>query len=216
MANKSDLFLNLNRNEIEEFLKTSRAISINLKKGEELFLSGSTPKYLFILESGSVVVENVDINGKRSVVNIFKDVGTVFGEVYLYVDKSSYDFSAYANSDSRVLKIPKEAFKYTNEQTNPKIINNMLKILADKAYYLNQKLLILSSVSLRQKLIKYILQNSQTDELEFKLNREDLANFLGTTRPSISRELMNMQKNGLIDVEKNKIKFSREKLLSLI
>ena len=38
------------------------------------------------------------------------------------------------------------------------------------------------------------------------MKREALADFLGTTRPSLSRELMKLQQEGLIEVEKNRIK----------
>ena len=45
------------------------------------------------------------------------------------------------------------------------------------------------------------------------MNREELADYLGTTRPSLSRELMKMQEEGLIRVEKKFIYIpDREKL----
>jgi CRP-like cAMP-binding protein len=43
------------------------------------------------------------------------------------------------------------------------------------------------------------------DRLLLNMNREELADYLGTTRPSLSRELMNMQEDGLIDVSRSRI-----------
>ncbi len=83
----------------------------------------------------------------------------------------------------------------------------MLSILAQKAYYLNQKLNILSSNTLRQKISKLLLRNSSKDgNVILKMNREELADFLNVARPSLSRELMKMQEDGLIKIDKNKIK----------
>ena len=45
------------------------------------------------------------------------------------------------------------------------------------------------------------------------MKREELADYLGTTRPSLSRELMNMQDEGLIEIDRSKIKIlNREDL----
>ena len=38
------------------------------------------------------------------------------------------------------------------------------------------------------------------------MNREELSDYLGTTRPSLSRELMAMQDEGLIEVERSSFK----------
>ena len=38
------------------------------------------------------------------------------------------------------------------------------------------------------------------------MNREMFADFLGVARPSLSRELMNMQKDGLIAVDKEEVR----------
>lgn len=218
MPKISDLFLDLEEKEIERFLIENKAEDLHLEKEEPVFLSEEVPNNLYILRKGSVVVESTDQNGNRSIVNIFNEEGTVFGEVYLYIRKNAYDYSAYANEKTIVTKIPKEAF-LLNENTNElkkKILNNMLIILSQKAYYLNQKLSIVNSNSLRQKLAKYILKESVNDRLELNFNREELANYLGSTRPSVSRELMNMQKDGLIDVEGRVVKFNREKLKNFL
>ena len=82
----------------------------------------------------------------------------------------------------------------------------MLRILSEKAFFLNQKLLILSSRSLRQKIAYYLLlQKEEGDAVQLGLNRESLADYLGTTRPSLSREMMRMEEEGYIQVEKDVI-----------
>lgn len=217
MANKSNLFFNMSEKEIERFLKDSDSFVKNFKSGEYIFNQGDRPEYTFIIEKGSVVVENIDSNGKKNIVNVFNSVGTVFGEVYMYLESESYDYSSYSNEDSKILCIPKKALLLNGEDDlNLKIINNMLKILASKSFFLNQKLLMMGAVTLREKLIKYILNHSTHNELILTLNRQEMGNYLGVPRPSVSRELMNMKKENLIEIDKNKIIFNREKLENLI
>lgn len=216
MPNISDLFKNLTKEEIDSFIKENKGLRRSLKRGEEVFSQGEIPNYLFILEEGSVVVENISENGNRSIVNRFSKPGTVFGEVYLYLPERPYDYSCVCDVDSTILAIPKTAFVMNGDNfKNSKVVNNMLLILSQKAFYLNQKLLIQSGKTLREKLSRFFLSNSKESSLELEFNREELADFLGVTRPSISREIMNMKRDGLIDVVGNKVILNKEKLENL-
>ncbi len=216
MPNISDLFKNLTKEEIDSFIKENKGLRRSLKRGEEVFSQGETPNYLFILEEGSVVVENISENGNRSIVNRFSKQGTVFGEVYLYLPERSYDYSGVCDVDSTILAIPKTALVMSGDNfKNSKVVNNMLLILSEKAFYLNQKLLIQSGKTLREKLSRFFLSNSKESSLELEFNREELADFLGVTRPSISREIMNMKRDGLIDVVGNKVILNKEMLENL-
>lgn len=216
MPNISDLFKNLTKEEIDFFIKENKCLRRSLKRGEEVFSQGETPNYLFILEEGSVVVENISENGNRSIVNRFSKPGTVFGEVYLYLPERSYDYSCVCDVDSIILAIPKTALVMSGDNfKNSKVINNMLLILSEKAFYLNQKLLIQSGKTLREKLSRFFLSNSKESSLELEFNREELADFLGVTRPSISREIMNMKRDGLIDVVGNKVILNKEMLKNI-
>lgn len=216
MPNISDLFKNLTKEEIDFFIKENKCLRRSLKRGEEVFSQGEIPNYLFILEEGSVVVENISENGNRSIVNRFSKPGTVFGEVYLYLPERSYDYSCVCDVDSTILAIPKTALVMSGDNfKNSKVINNMLLILSEKAFYLNQKLLIQSGKTLREKLSRFFLSNSKESSLELEFNREELADFLGVTRPSISREIMNMKRDGLIDVVGNKVILNKEMLKNI-
>ncbi len=213
MLTTSDLFRGLSESDITEFIKNNGGFTAYYKVGEEIFSQGGIPQYLFILEEGSVVVENISLNGQRSIVNRFTKSGTVFGEVYLYLSPRAYDYSCVADIETKICKIPKNAFVMENKEFhNSKVINNMLLILSQKAFYLNQKLLVQSAKTLREKLSRFFLMKASDKNLVLEFNREELADFLGVARPSISREIMKMKREDLIDVKGNKIIIHREKL----
>ena len=161
------------------------------------------PEKLYILVEGSVAISNIEEDGKRTIVNIFKESGTVFGEVYVFMEERVYDYSCVALRDTTVLEIPKDTFLDYRNWDNPTIkvmIRNMINVLSQKAFYLNTKNLILSELTLRQKLLRFFEQNENSGKVLLKYNREELADYLGTTRPSVSREINKMKKEGLIDV----------------
>ena len=64
----------------------------------------------------------------------------------------------------------------------------------------------MSSTSLRQKIAKVLLQNVKEDGVVvLTMNREELADYLSVARPSLSRELMEMQSEGLIKLNRKVI-----------
>ena len=209
------LFKGLKQEEIEVFLEYSGSLRKKYYEGQYIFEELQSPDYLFILLSGQVQVEKLDPSGKRMIVNKFNKKGTIFGEVYLYLDRYEYDYSCLATVDSEILKIPKEALLIDDKASliSRRINENMLKILSEKAYFLNQKILILGSSNLREKISKFLLQRMDGDKkVILTITREEMADFIGVTRPSLSRELMKMQKDNLIEVEKNIIYINTEEV----
>ena len=85
----------------------------------------------------------------------------------------------------------------------------MLEIQSEKNFSMTKKLHLLSGTTLRERIALWLLEQAQEQDcVQLTMNREELADYLGTTRPSLSRELMKMQQEGLIVVEKSLIKLS--------
>jgi CRP-like cAMP-binding protein len=205
----SPLFMGMTESDIERCLKCSGAEVLTYEKEELLFLQSDAPCKLMILLEGAIAICNDSVSGKRSIVTTVNQAGELFGEVFLFLNKHAYDHYAQAVTSSRVLTMPREFFFRTCGKQctyHAQLISNMLAILAQKAYYLNQKLQIMSCATLRQKITKVLLRNLSNDgRVTLSMNREELADFLNTARPSLSRELMKMQEDGLIQMKKKEI-----------
>lgn len=206
---QSPLFASMSEKDVERCLKCSGAEVVIFEKEEIIFLQSDAPCKLMILLEGIIAICNDSVSGKRSIVTTVDQAGELFGEVFLFLNKHEYDHYAQAVTGVKVLTIPREFFFRTcGEQCNyhAQLISNMLSILAQKAYYLNQKLQIMSCATLRHKIAKTLLRNLSDDgRVTLSMNREELADFLNTARPSLSRELMKMQEDGLIKIKKKEI-----------
>ena len=106
-----------------------------------------------------------------------------------------------------VLEIPRKFFYGFCSNACDKhrmVIRNMLDVQSDKNFLMTRKLYLLSGKTLKERIAMWVL-DSAGDKNSFStdMKREELADYLGTTRPSLSRELMNMQDEGLIDVGKS-------------
>lgn len=205
----SMLFSGMEDIQIENCIKQSNSQIIEYKKDEIIFYQHAKPTHLLMLVEGSVVVCNDNISGKRNIVAKFENSGELFGEVFIFLKMDKYDHYAQAVTQAKILQIPKDFFyniSKDNQEIHSQMVSNMLSILAEKAYFLNKKLQILSGSSLRQKIAKLFLSNNCSNgKVNLSMNREDMADFLNTARPSLSRELMNMHKEGLIRTYKKDI-----------
>lgn len=205
----SQLFKGMALTDIENCLKCSGSNIVHYEKEQHIFMLSDEPNKLFILIDGAVNICRDSNDGKRNIITTINRSGDLFGEVFLFIEKNTYDNYAVAAKVTTVLKMPKE-YLYNNCQRNcgfhTLLISNMLSILANKAYYLNQKLNIVSSPTLRQKICKLFLNNASSEgEVIIRMTREEMADFLNVARPSLSRELMKMQEDGIIEIKKKKI-----------
>lgn len=216
MADRSKLFRGVDEEALDAYLKNLGAYERKAAGGEYIFREEDEVTGLFILLDGAVEVEKNDYSGKRQMVNRFDKPDTVFGEVYLFLEDRTYDFACRAVKDSRLLFVPKEAFDLSGGALAQHLAENMLQVLAKKAYFLNQKMLILSAGSIRKKIARHLLFKNPEGEPMVLMNREELADYLAVPRPSLSRELMKMHREGYIDLEGRQLSFDPEKLESLL
>ncbi len=203
---ESRLFKNFTEDDYEKFIDESNSTVKFYSKGSAVFYPGDICDKIYVLKKGKLSLEKTDINGKNTVVNIFKNKGEVMAEVYSYLNKIS-DFILVCDSDCEILEISVEYFseeKYSSPIKN-KIMANMITILAKKAFFLNSKVRLLSSFSLRQKIATFLIQTQKDGISDTGMTRQEMADFIATTRPSLSRELLNMQNTGLIELDGSKI-----------
>lgn len=201
---KSRLFANMLDAEIEEIVRCGGAVEKTYPAGGIIFYQGDEPKNLHIIVDGAVEIGNDSESGRRNIINVFDGAGEMFGEVFLFVG-GGYRNYAIALRQTRLMLMPK-SFLYSpcgiSCGLHSKLMYNMLSILAGKAYYLNTKLNIVSAGNLRHKIARLILHSAgDTGGTKLNMTREEMADYLNVARPSLSRELMRMQDEGLIAVK---------------
>ena len=207
---KSVLFRAMSNDDIEKVMICSKSKVNTISKNRIVFNELDIPNELYILLDGNIAICKDTASGKRLIVNVIENKGDVFGEIFLFMKDKHYDFYTTDTKNSRLVAIPKDFFLGYCENRcdfHAKLLSNMMEILASKAYYLNQKIQVLSSGTLRQKIIKYLLDNCDKNGfVKMGMNREVFADYLTAARPSLSRELLKMQDENLIFCEGKDIK----------
>lgn len=209
MLQDTALFKGLSEDEIQSCLACSKAESIYYEKGEMIFSEEDRPAAMPMLISGSVTLGMDYSDGKRNIIAIFENKGDIFGQELILIGERKYGMYAQAQIKSHILMIPKGFLVGACERNcgfHSTLISNMLLMMAQKSLSLNERLEIMSCSTLRQKIAKMILFSirGQTS-MTISMSRQEMADFLNAARPSLSRELMRMQNDGLITVEGRKI-----------
>lgn len=205
------LFRDISREEIEKMFRCSKTVERSFEEGSYIFRQGETPRNLFLVLEGTVMISKDFASGKRDVLFMVGQ-GDVFGEMFLFADTKAYWYDAIAQGRVKVLEIPWQFFYCfcSNACEHHRMITrNMLEIQSEKNFTMTRKLHLLSGTTLRERIALWLIEQTDAagaDTVRLAMNREDLADYLGTTRPSLSRELMKMQQEHLIEADRNTIR----------
>ncbi len=213
------LFRQITSEETDKILNCSKAGKRTYQEGSYVFSQGETPSRLFLLLEGKVQISKDFTSGKRDILYMVEP-GNVFGEIFLFGDRKRYWYDAVAVTDIQVLEMPWDFFYHFCSKAcghHKQFTQNMLEILSENNFNITRKLHLISTASLRERLALWLLDAADEDgQVVLHLNREQLADFLGVARPSLSRELMKMQKDGLVDVSKKQIVILDRNALELL
>ncbi len=214
---KSWLFKNLNNNEIEKAISFLNGQTVFYKKGQYVFNYGDYIKKIGLVLSGWVRIQKEDYYGNRSITtDILK--GDIFGEVYIFQNKTSANISAFCVEDTKILLLDiLKLIKSEGESTDilrQKLNVNIIQILAYKAYALNKKIEHITKRTTREKLMSFFseqAENAGKSSFDISFNRQELADFICVDRSAMSNELGKMKKEGIIDYNKNHFELLKNK-----
>lgn len=201
------LFKNVKEEEIYELLKSVPYTVESYEKNEVIAVEDDDCHSLGIILNGNIEIHKPFPSGKVVTINHFK-AGNIFGEALVFSGRHVYPATIISSNQSEIMYIKRE--EIVKMMTfNPQVIENFMGVLSNRILMLNNRITNLSYDTLRKKisniiLLEYNRQNSPYITLPY--SRKKMAELLNIPRPSLSRELVNMKDDGLIDFYKNKIK----------
>lgn len=189
--------------ETRALLASSRVRLRSLAKGEIVFHEGDTPRGLYLLIEGALVIKKDTFSGRQIFLSELEEPGEMFGEVYEVLGLP-YDMYVEAMTSARILALESALFSLAGgDLSRPALLvqQNLMRIFARKAYFMHNKIKVLASGSLREKIVRFLFQNLRADGvIELNVSREYLAAYLAVTRPSLSREFSAMVRDGILEV----------------
>lgn len=204
---KCVLFRNMEEAEIEEIINSLVYTIKSYDKDEVIAIENDDCDSLGVILSGNVEIHKPFPSGKVVTINHFS-AGNVFGEALVFSERHRYPATIISSNKSKIMYIKREDIVKMMTH-NPKIIKNFMGVLSNRILMLNDRITNLSYDSLRKKISSILLneyKRQRSPNIILPYSRKKMAEILNIPRPSLSRELVNMREEGIIDFYKNKIK----------
>lgn len=169
---------------------------------------------LDLILSGVVTVQEMDSKGNVLTLSDFT-AGDILGANLLFSKNNYYPMNILAKTDTTLISIEKDFVLYLCHQ-NKDFLYAFLQLVSDKTLILTNKIKAISLKNIRQRIIDFLIYESiSQNSLTIKLNisKKDLSEKFGIQRPSLSRELSKMAKDGLITYDKYSITITNIEVL---
>ena len=205
---KVPLFDGLENSEIMGLLTCMGARIKTVDKDYPLTMEGDPVSMVGVVTSGKLQIYKDDMCGALTIIAEVVP-GEMFGEVFACAGVDKMPVSIYSAEKTTVMLIDFKKLLTTCSNSCPfhsKVIQNLLKIVSQKALTLNRRIEIISKRSIRDKLMCYlIMEYYRTNKTNFVIpfNRQQLADFLCVERSALSAEMSKMKKENIIDYNKN-------------
>ena len=200
------LYKDMESEDLSNFLDMSNYTIKKYVKGNVVVIEGSKCEELGILLEGLLEVQTLYPSGKLLTFSQLRPVET-FGEAILFSKMNKFPATIGAIKDSKIMFIKKE--NLINCLTNcHKFMENFLELLSNKLLILNKKVKMLSLESIRKKIENFLMEEYKkqgSNIIKIFLSRKEMAEHMGIQRPSLSRELIKMREEGIIEFDKKVI-----------
>lgn len=209
------LFDGFERVELEAALEFLNAKSLTYEKGACIMLAGNRQACGLVL-SGLVQITAEDYYGNRSIMSK-AGAGELFGEVFACAGIAEALVSVFAAERTQIMFLNCglllresaaggcDGRELETERLQQVLTRNLLRIVAQKALFLNRKIEFLSRRTTREKLLAYLSAQARaagSRQFTIPFNRQELADFLCVERSAMSAELGRMKRDGLLDFER--------------
>ena len=159
--------------------------------------------FLGLVLEGTLTISTLNFH-KEYIINILNQ-DDIFGDTLIFNSNNTYLGDGIATTKLKIAYIDKaNLLKLLEDKI---ILENYLSLLATKTLTIKNQLKLASQKSLRDKILFYLTnyaKENSTKIIPIK-SKELLANILNVPRPSLSRELINLKKDGIIEFDRTKI-----------
>ncbi|MEM7053640.1 MAG: fumarate/nitrate reduction transcriptional regulator Fnr [Pseudomonadota bacterium] len=188
------------RDELDSIIRRQQ----RLDRDDHLFYAGQNLKSICVVRTGTVKTYQLSREGDE-IVTGFHLPGELIG--LDAIGNQRHPQFAVALEDSRFCEIPYTDFEKMLNQSS-QLNQLMLKLLSADMVEMRDLMLVVSRMDARARIALFLLNLSrrlarrgqEPSRFRLAMDRRDIANYLGLTIETVSRNLSTMQKKGLLSV----------------
>lgn len=197
-----ELFKGFSRDELIGVFKTNEYHIREYGRDEVVHFQNEVCNALDIILVGKVSVQKIDENGNILTITAFSS-GDIMGANLLFSSRNCYPMNAIAKCDTVILHIHRELILKLC-QNNIGFLTELIGVISDKTVTLTDKINSISLKTIRKCIIdflayEYHIQKSRV--IKLGMTKKEMAERFGIQRPSLSRELNKMRRDGLLEYD---------------
>lgn len=177
------------------------------KKNEVVFEEGDIVEKLGLIVNGCISIKTYTFNEKEYEINNVNS-GGIFGEYIIFSDNPKFLGTGIALKETNIIYLTKnDLFELLKNKT---FYENYFKLISQITISIQNKVKVLSQKEIRDKILFLLYENLKRTKSNslYISSKQRLSEYLNITRPSLSRELINMRDEGIITFDKHYIKLN--------
>ena len=171
---------------------------ITYLRNQLIYSEGDKCSKIGIIIEGEIKISTITHLEKEETFTIVKK-GDIFGNSLIFSSSPYYLGNIIANQKTTICFIDKNSLIF-ELSSNPTLLESYINIISDKTIRIKQQNKLFAHKNIRDRILYYfVMLSKQQNTNIIKLPTiTKLANELSLPRPSVSRELSNMENDGLI------------------
>jgi len=213
----SPLFRGISPDELISLFQRVNHQERHFRSGEMLAQAGEDVGRAMLLMDGRLQGEMVDFSGNSLKIEDL-DPPQMVAAAFLYGPNSLFPVYLSAKTDGRMLVIQKKDFTAMLSMES-RVMVNYINIVSGKAQFLSGKITFLSLRTIKEKIAYYLMQrmkNIGNKIVPIEITQTGLSDLFGVTRPSLTRTILEMEKQGILTWSRDKVEINDLKKLQQI
>lgn len=205
----SPLFQGLETADIKKFLDCAKPQILEADAGATLKEQGEPLQHVLLLLKGSILLLHTEYGGHTTIID-YISTGDIYGQNSVFNEHAQAQARISAETPIQYMLFKGSIFYRHCSLScvcHQIVTRNMIQLLSSQLSRLSEKIAYLSCSSLKGKIALYLRNQSRNvpvgQPFIIPFNREDMALYLNTQRPSLSRALRQMKEDGWIDYERS-------------
>lgn len=202
------LFAHIQADELEKLLPCLGAQTKNVAKGGIVLLAGDPVENVGLILSGTAQIVREDEAGNRNMLGRVEP-GDLFAEMFACIGVAYAPVTVVAETDVSALFLNFRRIIHSCTSAcafHSRLVENMLRLFAEKTLALNEKLDCVGRRTLHEKVHAFLTiqrEQQQCNPFSIAYSRAEMADYLCVDRSALSAMLSRMKQNGEIDYQKN-------------
>lgn len=181
------------------------SVQKRISKGAVVFDEGDECEAVAFLLNGSIRVSKIGKNGREIILYRLGSGDSCILTISSVLANISYPATAIVEEDTEVILLPVKQFKELMV-TNAAFQQYIYKLLSVRLLEIMTLIDEIVFHKIDERLMEYLLRHTENDGDIIEMTHEELASQLGSAREVISRIIKGLERDGLIQLSRGKVR----------